>query len=158
MQNNVNLSALAKLGLAGLLVSACVPTYHPPHCATCAPQQVVQYCYVQKPGYVLSQDKYDPNFVPCPPITAVKKANPDDPNEDDADDGDDDGDDDGGDDDGVSPSTGPQQSTAQAGQGANAQQGTPGTPGFEQSFSGGGRGAGAFEGGQGNTVNARDLL
>ena len=150
MQNNVNLSALAKLGLAGLLVSACVPTYHPPHCATCAPQQVVQYCYVQKPGYVLSQDKYDPNFVPCPPITVVKKVNPDDPDQDDGDDGDDDGNN--------STSTGPQQSTAQAGQGANAQQGTPGTPGFEQSFSGGGRGAGAYEGGQGNTVNARDLL
>jgi len=150
MQNNVNLSALAKLGLAGLLVSACVPTYHTPHCATCAPQQVVQYCYVQKPGYVLSQDKYDPNFVPCPPITVVKKVNPDDPDQDDGDDGDDDGNN--------STSTGPQQSTAQAGQGANAQQGTPGTPGFEQSFSGGGRGAGAYEGGQGNTVNARDLL
>lgn len=155
MQNNVNLSALAKLGLAGLLVSACVPTYHPPHCATCAPQQVVQYCYVQKPGYVLSQDKYDPNFVPCPPITVVKKVNPDDPDQDDGDDG---GDDDGDDDGGTSPSKEPEQSTTQAGQGANAQQGTPGTPGFEQSFSGGGRGAGAYEGGQGNTVNARDLL
>jgi len=150
MQNNVNLFALAKLGLAGLLVSACVPTYHPPHCATCAPQQVVQYCYVQKPGYVLSQDKYDPNFVPCPPITVVKKVNPDDPDQDDGDDGDDDGDN--------STSTGPQQSTAQAGQGANAQQGTPGTADFERSFSGGGRGAGAFEGGQGNTVNAGKLL
>lgn len=147
MQNNVNLFALAKLGLAGLLVSACVPTYHPPHCATCAPQQVVQYCYVQKPGYVLSQDKYDPNFVPCPPITVVKKVNPDDPDQDDGDDDDD------GDVTPNSPST-PERSRTISREGALAE-----TPDQSSGTKGGcsGGGACAEQGDQKGVADARGL-
>lgn len=160
-----------KTGLFGLLLCGCVPQYAQVNCQyRCAPRPPSAYCYNLPAGYVLPQDKYDPSFVPCPPLPLPPVDQPD--GEDGGDDGGDDGDD-GGDDgddggtEGQSSSTGggqahaqegDQQSDASAGNGAAASDGDPGDTDHESSFSGGGRGAGATEGGVSIGANAGGLL
>lgn len=163
-----------KTGLFGLLLCGCVPQYAQVNCQyRCAPRPPSAYCYNLPAGYVLPQDKYDPSFVPCPPLPLPPVDQPD--GEDGGDDGSDGGDDgdNGGDDgddggtEGQSSSTGggqahaqegDQQSDASAGNGAAASDGDPGDTDHESSFSGGGRGAGATEGGVSIGANAGGLL
>lgn len=109
-----------KWGTIAVLLSGCVPAGVATYCnTTCAPIQPVLNCYVIQPGYVLQQDKYDPNFRPCPPKPVQVAPDDVEPGEGDGDpDGDPDGDGDGDGDD-----TEAQGSQAHAGGGAIATEG-----------------------------------
>lgn len=159
-----------KLSLIGVLLCGCVPHHsqvtcqelcaapRPVECCYCAAPRPVEYCYDVPVGYVISQEKYDPHFVPCPPKKMKRVVAMGCSVGGDGDAGTDDGDGDdsqssstgGGN--GAHAQQGNQSSVANAGQGAGAQQGS------QLSRSGGGRGAWATEGGVGIGANAGDLL
>lgn len=86
----------------------------------CVSPPATEHCYDIEPGFVLSQDKYDPHFAPCPPPPVTPAAPPQD----------DDSDDDGqssliGGGNGVNAQEGDESSNAVAGEGVSAQQGDP---------------------------------
>lgn len=152
--------AAMKVGLLGILLSGCVAHTHPECQSQCALPKPREYCYDIPKGYVLPQDKYDPSFVPCRPLTVP----PDPPEQDDdAEDGDDDVDDEdqgsssggGG---GANAYQGDEESDASAGHGAGAHHGG-GTPSTAQSsVTGGGAGATATSGSVTSEANAGSLL
>lgn len=155
-----------KTSVIGLILGGCAPLHTHSHCTDQCPVQPVEYCQEIPPGYVLSQDKYDPNFVPCipRPILPVPPPDDDSPDDDPADDDDDDDDDDeaqwsstgGGN--GASAEQGDQASDADAGDGAEARDGAADSADGQNTFSGGGRGAGATEGGVSIGANGGNLL
>jgi hypothetical protein len=133
-----------RLSFLGIFLSGCAPVHiHPPCHNYCVAMKQPEYCHEVLPGYVLSQDKYDPNFVPCKPRpTQPKKSgddSPDDGPKDDRDDEDDQVDE-------------HELSSTGGGNGANAEQGNQSTQALA------GSGAVATSGSVTSTANAGDLL
>ncbi len=151
-----------KKAVLGIALGGCAPVLVHPACQHyCVPVQEPEYCQEIPVGYVLSQDKYDPNFVPCkprpiPPKPPVDDDNPVTPPGVDVEPEDESSSTGGGN--GASAQQGNQASEALAGSGASAQSGNRASPNAENTFSGGGRGAGATSGSVNSGTNARDLL
>jgi hypothetical protein len=133
--------AAMQLSGMGILLAGCAPVHIHRACHDyCVPVQQPEYCYDVMPGYVLSQDKYDPNFVPCKPRPAPLTPPADDDNPDDAPEDDDE------------VKEGDESSSTGNGDGAHSEQDD------QSSDAKAGEGASATSGKNTSDANARDLL